>query len=281
MENKSNSEIVRHAFIVLVVAAFLIMVEYTIAPYIEHYTEIIRKEVWLIGGLIFVPIVTTWFIVYFAARVNIHSIVKELKIKADAAAHNFEICNINSPLAKLLLDTDDICRIEKQTSDEVFIITRDLKFDENEDVKKVVADNLRRGVRYYYLLKKEAHSSTEIPTFKTKLMIAIDTLNKTERTPKHKGTGQSAQEIVDHNTHFSQVPETEFNFLTDIVVYNPGKEDGTCQGYVKLSEKDLPRGIRALLITNSDSLKDLVRSIRKMKDYKGNLCIPEDDVPTW
>jgi hypothetical protein len=245
----------------------------------EQSMQYIERAIVLIASLVIIPIIVISVVVYFATKVKFDSIITELTKRTDDVAHNFEICNLNSPLAQLLLNKGDICYLEKQTSSEVYIITRNLKFDEDDQVKTVVANNLYLGIRYSYLLKDGTCSVADINNYKNILVTAIAALNRTEKTPKRGNTGQSAQVIVNDKTHFAHVPEMVFNFLTDIVVYNPGKEDGTCRGYVVLPKPEneiLPRGIRAILITNQNSLKDLVRSIRAMKDIHNDLCIPNE-----
>lgn len=287
--------------VTLVICLALLMAESLLH---EHPFEDIVHAAEMVAFLIIAPFIVTYVTAFvitnIAVREKIQSLIDEIErivrtkisdtigatlcthmkaidnltAKIDRAALNFEICNRNSPLVDLLLTKDMICDIEKNINDmgKIYIVARDLKFDLEAEVYPIVAGNLRRNVQYHYLLKEGAIHSNDIDTFKRGLASLIDGLNSKERTST---SCRSGADVVDLNTHFAHVPHLKFNFLTDIVVYNPGKIDGTCKGYVSLPAKDLPWKICAILITDPNSLRDLVDSILAMKDVDQKPCIPK------
>jgi hypothetical protein len=157
--------------------------------------------------------------------------IETLNGEAHRAAVHLRAGNPDSDLRKVLLTERDIREYEGKATEKIYVVTRDLSFDER--IAPTVISNVKRGVVYYYFFPEDVISTDEIKSFILRLDLDPETMRRLK---------------------FISVPKEEYNFPADLVVYSPQKDDR--KGYIRLPLEDPLGGIRAILLRGGDPLHD-------------------------
>jgi hypothetical protein len=171
--------------------------------------------------------------------------LKTLKKEVISAASKLQASNPKSDLRQVLLSAEDICDIEANAKDKIYVVTQDLAFDEK--IGSVVLENLRRNIEYVYFYIDRAISEGDISDFIHKLALNNQMLRYVK---------------------FVSIPKSEFSSPVDLVIYDPDSTKRS--GYLRLPSEVLG-DLRAVKLSPGDRLHNLSERLTDLlKRYDGN-----------